>query len=303
MKVLMGSKAGKLGQEIALLLKLAVLRAQANRFPDGESDVLVHHEDVIPGTKVLVIQSLCSDGDIMEFLFIVDALNRLGARDITLVSPYFGYARADRIVTPGSAVAAKVVARLVGERISSLFVLDVHFAQFEGFFEIPVYNILPWSLLKESVHLDHNIALVAPDVGAVKKLKPLSEELGASLVIMNKRRPRACLSEVTEVVGEIYGRDCVIVDDIVCGGGTLCNSAAKLKELGAKSVAAFVTHGVFSGSARQKIMDSQVDRIIVTNSIPGFEAKGKIEIISAADLLARKIRSVYLDVNTKSPNC
>lgn len=301
----MGSKAGKLGQEIASLLNLAVVRAQANRFPDGESDVLVHHEDVIPGTKVLVIQSLCSDADIMEFLFIVDALNRLGVRDIALVSPYFGYARADRIVAPGSAISAKVVARLIGERISLLFVLDVHFPQFEGFFEIPVYNILPWTLLKESVHVGHNMALVAPDVGAVKKLKPLSEELGTNLVIMNKRRPRACLSEVTEVVGEIHGRDCIIVDDIVCGGGTLCNSAAKLKELGAKSVAAFVTHGVFSGSARQKIMDSQIDRIVVTNSIPGpgCEAKGKIEIISAADLLARKIHSVYLDVNTKSPNC
>ncbi|KYH12770.1 ribose-phosphate diphosphokinase [Neorickettsia sp. 179522] len=303
MKVLMGSKAGKLGQEIASLLDLAMVRAQVSRFPDGESNVLIHHEDVVPGTEVLVLQSLCSDGDIMEFLFIVDALNRLGVRDITLVSPYFGYARADRIVTPGSSVAAKVVARLVGERISSLLVLDVHFPQFEGFFEIPVYNVLPWSLLKESMHVDHNMALVAPDVGAVKKLKPLSEELGTSLVIMNKRRPRACLSEVTEVVGEIYGKDCIIVDDIVCGGGTLCNSAAKLKELGAKSVVAFITHGVFSGSARQKITGSHVDRIVVTNSIPGGETQGKIEVISAADLLARKIRSVYLDVNTKSPNC
>ncbi|AHX11705.1 ribose-phosphate diphosphokinase family protein [Neorickettsia helminthoeca str. Oregon] len=293
MKVILGSRSGELGQKVATLLGASRIAAEINRFPDGESNVIVNDPELLPGDKVLVIESLCNDGDIIEFLLIVDALNRRGIRDIVLVAPYFAYTRADRIVSSGSAIGAKVIADLVGQRISLVVTLDVHFSQFEGFFNIPVRNVLPNEILERSISIHSDVVIVAPDLGAVKRAKSLAEGLGLSLVIMNKYRSSPGVSEITDIIGEVEGRECVIVDDIVCGGGTLCNAAEKLNELGAKSVLAFVTHGVLSGKAQQRIMGSCIDEIIITDSIPVRKNEGKIRIASAAELIAKEIRSIY----------
>jgi ribose-phosphate pyrophosphokinase len=288
-----------LAQEIASHLGIELGRAMVSRFSDGEVTVEIRQN--VRARDVFVLQPTCTPTNehLMELLIMVDALKRASARRITAVIPYFGYARQDR--RPRSTrvpISAKVVANLLETvGVERVLTMDLHADQIQGFFDIPVDNIYASPvLLSDLKSKDYpNLVVISPDVGGVVRARALAKQLDCDLAIIDKRRPTANVSEVMHVIGEIEGRNCVIMDDMIDTAGTLVKAAEVLKERGARSVYAYCTHPVFSGPAVDRLMASQIDEVVVTNTIPlSDEAKAcaKVRQLSVAFLFAETMRRI-----------
>ena len=288
-----------LAQEIASHLGIELGRAMVSRFSDGEVTVEIRQN--VRARDVFVVQPTCTptNENLMELLIMVDALKRASARRITAVIPYFGYARQDR--RPRSTrvpISAKVVANLLETvGVERVLTMDLHADQIQGFFDIPVDNIYASPvLLSDLKSKDYpNLVVISPDVGGVVRARALAKQLDCDLAIIDKRRPTANVSEVMHVIGEIEGRNCVIMDDMIDTAGTLVKAAEVLKERGARSVYAYCTHPVFSGPAVERLMASQIDEVVVTNTIPlSDEAKAcaKVRQLSVAFLFAETMRRI-----------
>ncbi|AKJ27725.1 ribose-phosphate pyrophosphokinase [Caldimonas brevitalea] len=294
-----GNANPSLSQEIANHLGLTLGQAAVGRFSDGE--VTVEIQQNVRGRDVFVVQPTCAPTNehLMELCIMTDALKRASARRITAVIPYFGYARQDR--RPRSTrvpISAKVVANML-EVVGTnrVLTMDLHADQIQGFFDIPVDNIYASPVLLSDLKSRNydDLVVVSPDVGGVVRARALAKQLGCDLAIIDKRRPKANVSEVMHVIGEIEGRNCVIMDDMIDTAGTLVKAAEVLKERGAKSVYAYCTHPVFSGPALERIKSSQLDEVVITNTIPLSEAAkpiGKIRQLSVAFLFAETIRRI-----------
>ncbi|MBI5259286.1 MAG: ribose-phosphate pyrophosphokinase [Burkholderiales bacterium] len=294
-----GNANPALAQEIAKSLGVELGKASVGRFSDGEVTVEIHQN--VRARDVFVVQSTCAptNENLMELLIMVDALKRASARRITAVIPYYGYARQDR--RPRSMrvpISAKVVANLLETvGVERVLTMDLHADQIQGFFDIPVDNIYAspvlLSDLKSKAYPD--LVVVSPDVGGVVRARALAKQLGSDLAIIDKRRPKANVSEVMHVIGEIEGRNCVIMDDMIDTAGTLVKAAEVLKERGAKRVFAYCTHPIFSGPAIDRIANSQLDEVVITNTIPlsdAAKACKKIRQLSVAFLFAETIRRI-----------
>jgi ribose-phosphate pyrophosphokinase len=288
-----------LAQEMAKHLGVEVGAASVGRFSDGEVTVEIRQN--VRARDVFVVQSTCAptNENLMELLIMVDALKRASARRITAVIPYFGYARQDR--RPRSTrvpISAKVVANLLETvGVERVLTMDLHADQIQGFFDIPVDNIYASPVLLSDLKSKNypNLVVVSPDVGGVVRARALAKQLGCDLAIIDKRRPTANVSEVMHVIGEIEGRNCVIMDDMIDTAGTLVKAAEVLKARGAKSVYAYCTHPVFSGPAVERIANSQIDEVVITNTIPlsdAGKACTKIRQLSVAFLFAETIRRI-----------
>ncbi|HSI48953.1 MAG TPA: ribose-phosphate pyrophosphokinase [Ideonella sp.] len=288
-----------LAKEIATHLGAELGKASIGRFSDGE--VTVEIQQNVRARDVFVVQSTCAptNENLMELLIMVDALKRASARRITAVIPYFGYARQDR--RPRSTrvpISAKVVANLLETvGVERVLTMDLHADQIQGFFDIPVDNIYASPVLLTDVKSKNynDLVVVSPDVGGVVRARALAKQLGCDLAIIDKRRPKANVSEVMHVIGEIDGRNCVIMDDMIDTAGTLVKAAEVLKERGAKHVFAYCTHSVFSGPAIERIKGSHLDEVVITNTIPLSEAGQackKIRQLSVAFLFAETIRRI-----------
>jgi ribose-phosphate pyrophosphokinase len=288
-----------LAQEIATHLGVDLGKAAVGRFSDGEVTVEIRQN--VRARDVFVVQPTCAPTNehLMELLIMVDALKRASARRITAVMPYFGYARQDR--RPRSTrvpISAKVVANLLETvGVERVLTMDLHADQIQGFFDIPVDNIYASPVLLSDLKSKSypNLVVISPDVGGVVRARALAKQLGCDLAIIDKRRPAANVSEVMHVIGEIEGRNCVIMDDMIDTAGTLVKAAEVLKERGAKSVYAYCTHPVFSGPAVERIAKSQIDEVVITNTIPlsdAAKACPKIRQLSVAFLFAETIRRI-----------
>jgi ribose-phosphate pyrophosphokinase len=300
MAVFTGSANPKLAYDIVRHLSLPLARSEVGRFSDGE--IQVELMENVRGRDVFIVQPTCppSNDHIMELLVMVDACRRASAERITAVVPYFGYARQDR---RPRAMRVPITAKLVANMIASagvdrLLTVDVHADQIQGFFDIPVDNVYASPVLLGDVWKQKydNLVVVSPDVGGVVRARAIAKRLDdADLAIIDKRRPKANVSEVMNIIGEVAGKSCVLVDDLVDTAGTLCHAAAALKDAGAKSVVAYITHPVLSGAAIERIGKSQLDELVVTDTIPLSDAARSCERIrqlSVAGLLAETMRRI-----------
>ena len=288
-----------LAQEMATHLGVELGKADVSRFSDGE--VTVEIQQNVRGREVFVLQSTCAptNDNLMELILMVDALKRASAGRITAAIPYFGYARQDR--RPRSArvaISAKVVANMLEEAgVERVLIMDLHADQIQGFFDIPVDNIYASPILLGDLQKKNNedLLVVSPDVGGVVRARALAKRLGCDLAIIDKRRPKANVSEVMNIIGDVEGRNCVIMDDMVDTAGTLVKAAEVLKERGAKKVVAYCTHAVLSGPAIDRINNSSLDELVVTDTIPLSEAARqctKIRQLTCAPLLAETFKRI-----------
>ncbi len=292
--VFTGNANPKLASDVVKRLGTSIGAATVGRFSDGEVNVEILEN--VRGKDVFVLQPTCqpTNDNLMELMIMVDALKRASAARITAAIPYLGYARQDR--RPRSArvpITAKVVANMLqAVGVQRLLTVDLHADQIQGFFDIPVDNIYATPLLldhlRKSEHGD-DLLVVSPDIGGVVRARAVAKQLETDLAIIDKRRPKANVSEVMNIIGDVEGRTCVIVDDIVDTAGTLCKAAQALKEQGAKRVVAYITHAVLSGAAIGRITDSDLDQLVVTDTIPlrdEARAAGKIKQVSIGSLMA-----------------
>ena len=294
-----GNANRALAQEMASSLGVELGKAKVGRFSDGEVDVEIYQN--VRARDIFVVQPTCAPTNehVMELLIMVDALKRASARRITAVIPYFGYARQDRRSRSTRVpISAKVVANLLETvGVERVLTMDLHADQIQGFFDIPVDNIYASPVLLADVKSKNytDLVVVSPDVGGVVRARALAKQLGCDLAIIDKRRAAANVSEVMHVIGEIEGRNCVIMDDMIDTAGTLVKAAEVLKERGAKSVYAYCTHPVFSGPAIERIKNSHIDEVVITNTIPlsdAAKACTKIRQLSVAFLFAESIRRI-----------
>jgi ribose-phosphate pyrophosphokinase len=297
--VFTGNANPALAEEIATHLGIAIGAAKVDRFSDGEVTVEVNTN--VRARDVFVVQSTCAptNENLMELLIMVDALKRASAERITAVIPYFGYARQDR--RPRSTrvpISAKVVANLLETvGVQRVLTMDLHADQIQGFFDIPVDNIYASPVLLGDLRQKNydNLIVVSPDVGGVVRARALAKQLDTDLAIIDKRRPRANVSEVMHVIGDIEGRNCVIMDDMIDTAGTLVKAAEVLKERGARHVYAYCTHPIFSGPAIERIAGSALDEVVVTNTIPLSDAArecAKIRQLAVGPLIAETIQRI-----------
>lgn len=306
--VFTGNAHPQLARDIARCLRIPLARAQVGRFSDGEINVEILEN--IRGRETFIIQPTCppASENLMELLVMVDAAKRASAARITTVVPYFGFARQDR--RPRSArvpITAKLVAKMFeAAGVDRILTIDLHADQIQGFFDIAVENVYASPLLLGDVwkHEYKDMVVVSPDVGGVVRGRALAKRLDdADLVIIDKRRDKANQSEVMNIIGEVEGKNCVMIDDMVDTAGTLCHAAGALKAEGAASVAAYITHPVLSGPAVSRITESELDEVVVTDTIPlSEEAKAckKIRQLSTAELLAETMRRISDDESVSS---
>jgi ribose-phosphate pyrophosphokinase len=294
-----GNANRALAQEMASTLGVELGKAKVGRFSDGEVDVEIYQN--VRARDIFVVQPTCAPTNehVMELLIMVDALKRASARRITAVIPYFGYARQDRRSRSTRVpISAKVVANLLETvGVERVLTMDLHADQIQGFFDIPVDNIYASPVLLADVKSKNykDLVVISPDVGGVVRARALAKQLDCDLAIIDKRRAAANVSEVMHVIGEIEGRNCVIMDDMIDTAGTLVKAAEVLKERGAKRVYAYCTHAVFSGPAIERIAKSQLDEVVITNTIPlndAAQATKKIRQLSVAFLFAETIRRI-----------
>jgi len=305
--VFTGNANPKLAAAVAQHLHIHLGRARVGRFSDGE--VMVELMENVRGKDVFVLQSTCAptNDNLMEVMVMVDALKRASAGRITAAMPYFGYARQDR--RPRSArvaITAKVVAdMLTGAGVDRLLTMDLHSDQIQGFFDIPVDNIYASPILLSDVWKNNypNLIVVSPDVGGVVRARALAKEMDADLAIIDKRRPKPNIAKVMNIIGDVVGRTCLIMDDMVDTANTLCEAANALKEKGATRVLAYCTHPVLSGTAVERIENSALDELVVTDTIPLSEAARdckRIRQLSTAELLAETIRRINNEESVSS---
>ncbi len=299
MKIVACNSNRPLAEAVAAALNLPLTRASVRRFADMEVFVELHEN--IRGEDVFVVQSTSypANDNLMELLITFDALKRASARRITAVIPYFGYARQDRKSGGRTPISAKLVANLITEAgADRVLTMDLHAGQIQGFFDIPVDDLRAAPLFARHIQENYagrDIMIVSPDVGGVVRARALATRLNIDLAIIDKRRERAGISEVMNVIGEVAGRDCILLDDIVDSGGTLCNAAAALIERGAKSASVYTTHGVLSGGAVARIAASPIEMLTITDSILATEAvrlASNIRQVTIAPLIAEAMRRI-----------
>ncbi|RUO79622.1 ribose-phosphate pyrophosphokinase [Pseudidiomarina taiwanensis] len=300
MKLFAGNATPELAQKIADRLYIKLGDAHVGRFSDGEISVSINEN--VRGSDVFIIQSTCAptNDNLMELIVMVDALRRASAGRITAVMPYFGYARQDRRVRSARVpITAKVVADFLSSvGVDRVLTVDLHAEQIQGFFDVPVDNVFGTPVLMEHLRKQdfHNPVVVSPDIGGVVRARALAKLLNdIDLAIIDKRRPRANESQVMHIIGDVQDRDCIIVDDMIDTGGTLCKAAEALKQNGARKVFAYATHPVFSGNAYQNIKDSNIDLFVVTDSIPlsaEMKALDKVHQLTLSGMLSEALRRV-----------
>jgi ribose-phosphate pyrophosphokinase len=297
MKLIAGNSNLPLAEAISTYLDIPLSKCIVKRFADME--VFVEIQENMRGEDVFIIQSTSypANDHLMEVLILIDALRRASARRITAVLPYFGYARQDRKPGPRTPISAKLVANLIeAAGADRVLTIDLHAGQIQGFFDIPTDNLYAAPVFTNDIQSrfkGRDLMVVSPDVGGVVRTRALGNRIGADLAIVDKRRERAGVSEVMNIIGDVDGRDCLLVDDIVDSAGTLCNAAAALIEAGASSVSAYVTHGVLSGAAIERVNASKLEHLLVTDTIlPRDEmlTSDKFQIITVADLIGEAIR-------------
>ena len=300
MKIIACNSNRPLAEAISAYVNLPLTKASVRRFSDME--IFVEIEENIRGEDVFVVQSTSypANDNLMELLITLDALRRASARRITAVIPYFGYARQDRKSGSRTPISAKLVANLVTEAgADRVLTMDLHAGQIQGFFDIPTDNLFAEPVLTEHIKSvtksGDELVIVSPDVGGVVRARGLAKRLNADLAIIDKRRERAGVSEVMNIIGDADGRHCILVDDIVDSAGTLCNAAVALMEKGAKSVSAYVTHGVLSGGAVARVTSSPMEKLVTTDSIQATEAvrvAQNIHQLSVAPLIGEAIQRI-----------
>jgi len=302
MKLICGNANRPLAKAIADYLDAPLSNVEIERFADDE--LFVRIDENMRGQDVFMIQSTSkpANDNLMELLICMDALTRASARRITAVIPYFGYARQDRKTGGRTPITAKLVANLIaGSGAHRVLTLDLHAGQIQGFFDIPTDNLFATPVFERDIRQSYDVKdlmIVSPDVGGVVRARALASRLGADIAIVDKRRPRAGVSEVMNIIGDVEGRRCIIFDDIIDSGGTLCNAAAAIKDHGAAEVSAYITHGVLSGKAIERIEASVLSELVVTDSIDvtaKAAASSKVRALSVAPLLGEAIRRIAND--------
>jgi ribose-phosphate pyrophosphokinase len=295
-----GNANPELAQAIATHLETPLAKSKTTRFSDGESFVEINEN--VRGVDAFVIQPTCSpvNDNVMELLIMCDALRRASAGSINAVVPYYGYARQDRKVAPRTPITSKLVADLIqAAGVTRVVTVDLHAGQIQGFFNIPVDHLFAMPVVLEDYlkkNFDSSAVFVSPDAGGVERARAYSKRLNASLAIIDKRRERANESEVMNLIGDVKGRPCIVLDDIIDTAGTLVNAAKALTAKGATKVVGVATHGVLSGPAIQRIIDSPLAEVVVTDTIPLSEAAkvcGKIKQVSIARLLGEAIKRIH----------
>jgi ribose-phosphate pyrophosphokinase len=297
MKILAGNSNLPLANAISEYLGVPLAKCEVRRFADNEVFVEIHEN--MRGEDAFIIQSTSfpSNDHLMELLIIIDALRRASARRITAVLPYFGYARQDRKPGPRTPISAKLVANLIESAgADRVLTLDLHAGQIQGFFDIPTDNLFAAPVFVDDIQSRfgaQEIMVVSPDVGGVVRTRALGNRIGADLAIVDKRREKAGVSEVMNIIGDVSGRHCLLVDDIVDSAGTLCNAASALIESGASSVSAYVTHGVLSGEAVNRVNNSKLEKLLITDTIQPTDdilQSQKFEVIPIANLIGEAMR-------------
>ena len=299
MKLLTGNSNKILSKSIAKYLKTKLVNSSIRKFSDGE--IYVEINENIRGNSIFIIQSVSSpaNDNLMELLLSIDALKRSSAKNITAVIPYFGYARQDRKVVPRTSISAKLVSNLITQAGADRVVtVDLHAGQIQGFFDIPVDNLFATPIFARHVKKkikSKKIICVAPDVGGTERARALGKLLNVGLAIVDKRRPKPGQSQVMNVIGDVKGQTCIIVDDIIDSGGTIVNAAKALKSRGAKEVYVYITHGVLSGDAVKKIKNSVIKNLVITDTIDNV-AKTKnvknIEVLPVSGLMGEAIKRI-----------
>jgi ribose-phosphate pyrophosphokinase len=308
MKLISGKANNPLSQAIAKHLNIPLMNATIKRFSDSE--IFVEINENVRGQDVFVIQPTAfpANETIMELLIILDTLKRASAKRITAVIPYFGYARQDRKPGPRTPISAKLVANLITiAGANRVLTLDLHAGQIQGFFDIPLDNLYAEPVLVKDIKEKYNLkntAIISPDVGGVVRARAFAKRLDTTLAIIDKRRLKPNESEVLNVIGDVKGKDCIIVDDIVDTAGTLCNASDALMSMGAKSVVAYITHGVLSGPAIERIANSSLKELVITDSILQPELtkfkQAKISVISISALMGEAMKRIADDGSVSS---
>lgn len=307
MKIIACNSNRPLAEAISAYVNLPLTKASVRRFSDME--VFVEIEENVRGEDVFVIQSTSypANDNLMELLVALDALRRGSARRITAVIPYFGYARQDRKSGPRTPISAKLVANLITEAgADRVLTMDLHAGQIQGFFDIPTDNLYAAPVISRDIEErgpGEGLVIVSPDVGGVVRARSLAKRLNADLAIIDKRRERAGVSEVMNIIGDVNGRRCILVDDIVDSAGTLCNAAVTLADSGASSVSAYVIHGVLSGGAVARVTSSPLESLVITDSIMATEAlrvSHNIEQLTIAPLIAEAIKRISEESSVSS---
>ena len=299
MKILTGNSNKKLSNKISKYLKNKLVNSSIKKFSDGE--IYIEINENIRGNSIFIIQSVSypANDNLMELLLCIDALKRSSAKNITAVIPYFGYARQDRKVVPRTSISAKLVSNLITNAGADRIVtVDLHAGQIQGFFDIPVDNLFSTPIFSRHIKKNinkKNLICVAPDVGGVERARALGKMLNIGLAIIDKRRPTPSKSQVMNVIGNVKGKICLIVDDIIDSGGTIINAAKALKERGAKEVHVYVTHGVLSGEAVEKIKKSHIKNLVLTDTIDN-DTKVKnaknIHVLTISNLIGEAIKRI-----------
>jgi ribose-phosphate pyrophosphokinase len=296
MKLVTGNSNRALAEAVASYLELPLTDCTVKRFADKEVYVEVHEN--VRGEDVFILQSTSfpANDNLMELLILTDALRRSSARRITAVLPYFGYARQDRKSASRTPISAKLVANLITEAgVNRVITLDLHAAQIQGFFDIPTDNLYSAPVMTRDIKDNYDnskVMIVSPDVGGVARARAIAQRIGADLAIVDKRRPKAGVSEVMNIIGDVSGQHCILIDDIVDSGGTLVNAAEALLKAGALEVSAYITHGVLSNGAAEKIAASKLKELVITDSIEEtdlVQTASNIRRISIAPLIGEAI--------------
>jgi len=306
LKIFSGNSNIPLAREICGHLAVPLGSATVRTFSDGE--IMVEIGENVRGTDVYIVQSTCapSNNTLMELLVMIDALKRASAASITAVIPYFGYARQDRKVAPRTPITSKLVADiLVTAGATRVMTMDLHASQIQGFFNVPVDNLYaaPVILADIKKRFEGRVVVVSPDAGGTERARAFAKRLDAGLAIIDKRRSGPNVSEVMHIIGDVSGETCIIVDDMIDTAGTLCQAAQALKEQGAKEIHAFATHAVLSGPALERIEQSCMHEVVVTNTIPAVDKPQKcsrLRVLSVAELLAEALRRTHDNASVSS---
>ncbi|MDP2121565.1 MAG: ribose-phosphate pyrophosphokinase [Hoeflea sp.] len=307
MKVFAGNSNRRLAESICNYLNVPLGKASVRRFADQE--IFVEIQENVRGEDVFILQSTSypTNDHLMELLIMIDAFRRSSARRITAVLPYFGYARQDRRASGRTPISAKLVANLITEAgADRVLTLDLHAGQIQGFFDIPTDNLFAIPVIARDIKAKYdlsNVVVVSPDVGGVVRARALGKRLGSLLAIVDKRRDRPGESEVMNIIGEVEGKDCILIDDIVDSGGTLCNAAEALLTNGANSVTAYITHGVLSGGAVARVASSKLKELVITDSIqptPEIQSAHNIRVITTDALIGEAINRTAAEQSVSS---
>ena len=299
MKLLTGNSNKSLSHKISKILKTKLVHSSIRKFADGE--IYIEIKENIRGNSIFIIQSVSSpaNDNLMELLLCIDALKRSSAKNITAVIPYFGYARQDRKVAPRTSISAKLVSNLITKAGADRVVtVDLHAGQIQGFFDIPVDNLFATPIFSRHIKKNvkgNNLICVSPDVGGVERTRALARKLDVGIGIIDKRRPAPGKSQVMNVIGNVKNKTCIIIDDIIDSGGTIVNASQALINRGAKEVHVYITHGVLSGEAVEKIRKSKIKKLVITDTIDNSDKIKKaknIEVLSISILLGEAIKRI-----------